>query len=118
MIDYRSFRFSWIPITGVVVAFVGFPMLALGLLTKNSYIIVFAIGVVAFVFGNLLIVFFPKQEHADYFKLPHKMLVIGFTCFALSGLVNALGLFSNFIEFFFFISSVIFVSGMIGMSRS
>jgi hypothetical protein len=116
-VKYREFRFSWIPFAGLLLAFVGYPLTALSILSKKEYVVLLAIGVASIVLGNLLLVFSPKNEHKEYFRLPHKILVIGFALFVITGALNAFGFSSSLTGVLFFVSLVLFILGIIGISK-
>jgi hypothetical protein len=114
---YFNFRHAWIPIAAFFLAAVGYPFYAVDILRIDAYVIIFGIAAAMIVVGNLLIVFFPKDEDKEYFRIPHKLLVVGFAIFALSGLLDAVGIASVVKSLFLYVGVTLAIIGIIGMSR-
>ena len=109
-----EYRFSWVPICGFIIAALGF---ILGGISKEFGFFTIATGIVVFVLGNILIVFFPKKEHKNKFKASSKILVVGFFLVALSTALNAMHHSKELVNAIYIIGLGLFVLGMFSSSN-
>ena len=99
-------------------ACLGYGFVALGLLTKSEYVVLFSVCVAGLVIGNLLMVFLPKEEHKSGITPSHKLMVVGFALFVIYGGASAFQLAFPFKEFLYYGSITLFVVGMFGIAKA